>query len=158
MGEFVSVIAALPRIVTLHDVTIQTAGKGYDQLAMDVTAKTYRYLDDQEVAAADGCAQEAGSGPNDETSHAIAGAGVAGRLFVQGQPSSNAFIEQTKQEQPGGVEPLPEIKPNETYTYDGASRCARHSCRVVRAMPVRRRCVRTASATGNSSRPSRSTR
>jgi type IV pilus assembly protein PilP len=30
----------------------------------------------------------------------------------------NDFIEQTKQEQPGGVEPLPEIKPNDTYTYD----------------------------------------
>ena len=30
----------------------------------------------------------------------------------------NAFIEQTKQEPPGGVEPLPEIKPNDTYSYD----------------------------------------
>jgi type IV pilus assembly protein PilP len=27
------------------------------------------------------------------------------------------FIEQTKQEQPSGVEPLPEIKPYETFTY-----------------------------------------
>lgn len=52
MGEFVSVIAALSRIVTLHDFNIQTAGRGYDQLTMDVTAKTYRYLDDQEIAAA----------------------------------------------------------------------------------------------------------
>ena len=51
-GEFVSVIAALPRIVTLHDFNIQTGGRGYDQLTMDVTAKTYRYLDDQEIAAA----------------------------------------------------------------------------------------------------------
>lgn len=31
------------------------------------------------------------------------------------------FIAQTKQEQPGGVEPLPEIKPYETYAYDVAS-------------------------------------
>jgi type IV pilus assembly protein PilP len=30
----------------------------------------------------------------------------------------NAFIEQTKQEPAGGVEPLPEVKPNDTYTYD----------------------------------------
>jgi type IV pilus assembly protein PilO len=52
MGEFVSTIAALPRIVTLHDFSIQTAGRGYDQLTMDVTAKTYRYLNDQELAAA----------------------------------------------------------------------------------------------------------
>jgi type IV pilus assembly protein PilP len=27
------------------------------------------------------------------------------------------FIAQTKQEQPGGVEPLPEIRPQETFTY-----------------------------------------
>jgi type IV pilus assembly protein PilO len=54
MGEFVSAIAALPRIVTLHDVSIRAAGsKGdYDRLVMDVTAKTYRYLDEQEIAAA----------------------------------------------------------------------------------------------------------
>jgi type IV pilus assembly protein PilO len=54
MGEFVSGIAALPRIVTLHDVVITPANKDvYDQLQMEVTAKTYRYLDDEEVATAD---------------------------------------------------------------------------------------------------------
>jgi type IV pilus assembly protein PilO len=53
-GEFVSGIAALPRIVTLHDVDIKTVGKdNYDQLQLDVTAKTYRYLDEDELAAAD---------------------------------------------------------------------------------------------------------
>jgi type IV pilus assembly protein PilO len=52
MGQFVSTIAELPRIVTLHDVSIKTAGKGYDQLVIDLTAKTYRYLDDTEIAAA----------------------------------------------------------------------------------------------------------
>ncbi len=53
MGAFVSGIAALPRIVTLHDVTIKAADRapGFDQLQMDVTAKTYRYLDDEELAA-----------------------------------------------------------------------------------------------------------
>jgi type IV pilus assembly protein PilO len=51
MGEFVSGIAALPRIVTLHNVEIKQApGGSFDQLQMDVTAKTYRYLDDKEVA------------------------------------------------------------------------------------------------------------
>ena len=57
-GAFVSGIAALPRIVTLHDVQITSANKaggagGFDQLQMDLTAKTYRYLDDEEVAAAE---------------------------------------------------------------------------------------------------------
>ena len=54
LGEFVSGIAALPRIVTLHDVVITPANKdAYDQLQMDVTAKTYRYLDDEEIASAE---------------------------------------------------------------------------------------------------------
>jgi type IV pilus assembly protein PilO len=54
IGAFVSGIAALPRIVTLHDVEITPAAKeqGVDQLQLDVTAKTYRYLDDEEQAAA----------------------------------------------------------------------------------------------------------
>jgi type IV pilus assembly protein PilO len=53
IGAFVSGIAALPRIVTLHDVEITPVGKsaGTDQLQLDVTAKTYRYLDEEEQAA-----------------------------------------------------------------------------------------------------------
>jgi len=52
-GEFVSGIAALPRIVTLHDIEIKPAdAKGsYDTLTLDLTAKTYRYLDEEEIAA-----------------------------------------------------------------------------------------------------------
>jgi type IV pilus assembly protein PilO len=49
MGAFASDVGQLPRIVTLNDVTI-TAGKD-NQLLMDVTARTFRYLDDDEVAA-----------------------------------------------------------------------------------------------------------
>ena len=53
-GQFVSGIAALPRIVTLHDIEIKPDGKaGYDSLTLDVTAKTYRYLDEDELSAAD---------------------------------------------------------------------------------------------------------
>jgi type IV pilus assembly protein PilO len=52
MGQFVSTIAQLPRIVTLHDVAIKASGRGFDQLVMDVTAMTYRYLDENEIAAA----------------------------------------------------------------------------------------------------------
>jgi type IV pilus assembly protein PilO len=54
-GAFVSGIAALPRIVTLHDITIvpaDTSGKGnFDNLIMDVTAKTYRYIEDDNSKA-----------------------------------------------------------------------------------------------------------
>jgi type IV pilus assembly protein PilO len=53
-GQFVSGIAALPRIVTLHDIEIKPDGKsGYDSLTLDVTAKTYRYLDEDELSAAE---------------------------------------------------------------------------------------------------------
>jgi type IV pilus assembly protein PilO len=54
-GQFISGIAALPRIVTLHDVQITAADKssGFDQLTMELNAKTYRYLDDEEVASAE---------------------------------------------------------------------------------------------------------
>src|SRR5690606_34384628 len=51
VGSFVSGIAALPRIVTLHDIQIQPVGRSSgDQLQIDVVAKTYRYLDDEEQA------------------------------------------------------------------------------------------------------------
>jgi type IV pilus assembly protein PilO len=48
-GRFVSGIAALPRIVTLNDIQITPvdAKGGYDNLTMDVTAKTYRYIEDE---------------------------------------------------------------------------------------------------------------
>lgn len=49
LGKFVSGMAALPRIVTLHDIAI-TAGKA-GVLSMSATGKTYRYLDDEEIAA-----------------------------------------------------------------------------------------------------------
>ena len=50
-GNFVSDIAALPRIVTLHDITVKPAKQdgSYDELILEVTAKTYRYLEDEEL-------------------------------------------------------------------------------------------------------------
>jgi len=52
IGAFVSGIAALPRIVTLHDIEVTPLSKspGSELLQLDVTAKTYRYLDEQEQA------------------------------------------------------------------------------------------------------------
>jgi type IV pilus assembly protein PilO len=62
MGEFVSGIAALSRIVTIESVDIKAAtaargGRGATAilssgpLRMEAVAKTYRYLDDEELAA-----------------------------------------------------------------------------------------------------------
>jgi len=60
-GQFVSGIAALPRIVTLHDIEItRGAARGgarrgapapSDALTLNLTAKTYRYLDEGEASA-----------------------------------------------------------------------------------------------------------
>jgi type IV pilus assembly protein PilO len=58
LGDFVSRIAGLPRIVTLHNVTIKQ-DKNPDQLQMDVIARTYRYLDEAEIAAAEAAKKKA---------------------------------------------------------------------------------------------------
>jgi type IV pilus assembly protein PilO len=67
IGAFVSGIAALPRIVTLHDVEISPVkadAAGNDELQLSVTAKTYRYLDDEEQAAVQQSQPAGGRPPN----------------------------------------------------------------------------------------------
>ncbi|MFT7413621.1 MAG: type IV pilus assembly protein PilO [Methylophagaceae bacterium] len=44
---FVSDVASLPRIVILHNLSMAPLGKGTDKMTMDITAKTYRYLDEE---------------------------------------------------------------------------------------------------------------
>ena len=49
LGAFISGMAGLPRIVTLHDITITPEKKSsYDSLSLEVTAKTYRYIEEAE--------------------------------------------------------------------------------------------------------------
>lgn len=48
ISKFSSDIAMLPRIVTLNNIAINPSGA---VLSMDATAKTFRYLDEEEVAA-----------------------------------------------------------------------------------------------------------
>lgn len=48
IGAFAADVGKLSRIVTLNDISL-TGGKG-DTLIMDATAKTFRYLDDEEIA------------------------------------------------------------------------------------------------------------
>jgi type IV pilus assembly protein PilO len=47
LGAFISGMAALPRIVTLHDFNISAPGGNANQLQMRIIAKTYRYRDDE---------------------------------------------------------------------------------------------------------------
>lgn len=57
IGAFASDVAQLPRIVTLHDIEI-TPGRDH-QLVLNAIARTFRYLDDEEIAGR----QHAGRAP-----------------------------------------------------------------------------------------------
>jgi type IV pilus assembly protein PilO len=62
IGKFSSDIAMLPRIVTLNDIAItpvSTGSQAASGLSMDATAKTFRYLDESELAAQKKSAQPA---------------------------------------------------------------------------------------------------
>ncbi len=50
-GAFAGDIAKLSRIVTLNDINVAPAGKAGDGLMLTASAKTFRYLDEAEVAA-----------------------------------------------------------------------------------------------------------
>src|SRR5687767_2045541 len=69
MGAFASDISKLSRIVTLENVSLSSVpaaagakGAGASMLSMDATAKTFRYLDESEVAAAKKAASPAKKG------------------------------------------------------------------------------------------------
>jgi type IV pilus assembly protein PilO len=47
-GAFASEIAALPRIVTLHNISLAPSDNESKDMTMMATAKTYRYLDEDE--------------------------------------------------------------------------------------------------------------
>jgi len=50
IAKFVSGIAALPRIVTLHNIVITPEEQGvYDSLSLEVTAQTYRYIEEADT-------------------------------------------------------------------------------------------------------------
>lgn len=49
LGAFISGMAGLPRIVTLHDFDIEMSGDDSSNLKMKIMAKTYRYRDETDV-------------------------------------------------------------------------------------------------------------
>jgi type IV pilus assembly protein PilO len=60
MGQFASDIGQLSRIVTLNDIALSAGKDG--ALVMDVTAKTFRYLDDEEIASQNRASKSAKAG------------------------------------------------------------------------------------------------
>ena len=61
IGAFASDISQLSRIVTLNDIALSTSKSG---LTLDAVAKTFRYLDDSEVAAQRKTARDAAAPKN----------------------------------------------------------------------------------------------
>jgi type IV pilus assembly protein PilO len=57
LGSFASDISQLPRIVTLNDIAVATGRDG--MLTMDAVAKTFRYLDEDELSKQRKAAQSA---------------------------------------------------------------------------------------------------
>ena len=51
VASFASDIAALPRIVTLNNMNLASPGPGGGKLMLETTAKTFRYLDKEEIEA-----------------------------------------------------------------------------------------------------------
>lgn len=51
MGAFASDVAHLSRIVTLNNISIEAADKDSSSLIMNATARTFRYLDPEEILA-----------------------------------------------------------------------------------------------------------
>jgi type IV pilus assembly protein PilO len=51
LGAFASDIGKLSRIVTLNDIALSTGAGKEGGLVMDATAKTFRYLDEEEIAS-----------------------------------------------------------------------------------------------------------
>jgi type IV pilus assembly protein PilO len=50
IANFVSGVAALPRIVTLHNINVRPDNADvFDRLSIEVTAKTYRYLEESQL-------------------------------------------------------------------------------------------------------------
>lgn len=91
-GRFVSEVSGLSRIVTVHDFKIskeasslkdkdkdkanQEASKEADFLVMESTAKTYRYLDEDEVDGSESAEGESAGSPKDDKAKAGAKIGA----------------------------------------------------------------------------------
>ena len=68
---------------------------------------------------------------------------MAGTALLAGCSSKDdeleQFIAETKKQPGGRVEPLPEVKPYETYAYESTRTCVRRSCRAAPVAGDRRR-------------------
>ena len=122
IGAFASDIGQLSRIVTLNDIALNVGKDG--TLTMDATAKTFRYLDEDEVAdaARGGQGGQGGEGQEMKRAPLIAARGRAARS----PPAAASEQQELRAELAGhdqgharqGRPPLPDVKPYEPVPYN----------------------------------------
>ena len=125
----------------LHDIDIAPKGRdpGFDELVLNVTAKTYRYLDQGGTRR---CCCRRGRGPRETV--AVVRVRAAGRGKFMSFDTRIRYVSavlrcavaRRLRERPAGpdavhrrgegetgrrIEPLPQVKPYETFTYDAQS-------------------------------------
>jgi hypothetical protein len=124
MGAFASDIGQLSRIVTLNDVSITTQKDG--NLTMDATARTFRYLDDDEAnAQRKAAAPKASRRLRNEAPSRTALIVAAGALSAAAAATSTSELRQELAEATkdfrGQVPPLPQVKAYEPVPYTAES-------------------------------------
>ena len=115
MGAFASDIAQLPRIVTLNDVAIST-DKG--TLSMEAVAKTFRYLDEDEIAKNRAQAESQGQEMKYATAICLCGTLMLAGCGSSGHPDLDAWMKDQGKTAKGKLDPLPQIKPYDPFTYN----------------------------------------
>jgi type IV pilus assembly protein PilP len=148
MGEFVSGIAALPRIVTLHDITIKPENKDcYDYLSFELTAKTSAISTTPKSPrekARRRRRQGRGSSNDENTGKDMFSKSKNSWLLMRRLCASSAavgcsskddeldqFIAETKKE-PGGASNRCRSSSPTSRTRTSRSTCVRRSCRAAR--------------------------
>jgi type IV pilus assembly protein PilO len=109
---------AAPRIVTLNDIAI-TNDKGV--LTLDAVAKTFRYLDEEELAKQRKAAKDAKdkAARNEALGGPLVGCVRAARgLRGREPPGSSRVDDDQGKSARGRVDPLPQIKPYEPFAYN----------------------------------------
>ena len=119
MGAFASDVAQLPRIVTLNDVQIANE-KG--TLSLEAEARTFRYLDEEEIAKQRALAEGQGKGEGEAMKPRVAPIlAIALALSACGGESHQdlrAWMAEQGKGARGKLDPLPQIKPYEPFAYN----------------------------------------